>query len=467
MAITLTGSNGLFTRLGKLFKLMMLINEHENTDLVPGINTIFGEYASPLAGVPSALTANVTTYLTGAESPCSDLDTAATQTVLQMVAADKPSKAGSLASALAEVIYQMQAGSATVQLCTPSYSTSVYPSLGSNTGDGVILLGVKRGDGLYLENTVAEVAPVVCTADAQTGGATVNQEQFTFVGAADAGNPYSYLWPTGSGGSATLTAVDATQNNSGGNLLTNSGFENWTSGAPNNFTVDVGTAGTDFQQSSATVYQQGSSFQFIGGTSALTSISQQFSSASGTLGQLLALTSLAVNFRIKADVVPASGVFKVELVGGSTAGSLAVLNDAQGNPNALTITLHTGVTTSWVPNNVIVRLPRVLPSIIKLRFVLTTAIPSGSNIFPRLGGGRDADAALWPARPGHRHLLQRPHPFINGDGWLVTTANDRGGASNNATFQTMFDRFFGMRALGLLLPSTASAPTIADTLITS
>jgi len=462
--ITLIGTNGLFTRLGKIFKLMMLINEHEGNNLIPGVNTIVGEYASPLIGVPAALAGNAATYLTGAESPASDLDTAAEQTVIQMVHADKPSKAGSLASALAEVIYQMQTGSATVQLCTPGYSTAVYPSSGGNTGDGVILLGVKRGDGLNQENIVAEVAPIVCTADAQTGGATVNQEQFTFVGAADAGNPYSYLWPTGSGGSATLTAVDATQNNAGGNLLTNSGFTNWTSGVPNNWTADVGTPGTDFQQNNSVVYQGGSSFEFIGGTSALTSISQQFDSSSGTLGSVSSLTSLAVNFRIKADVVPASGILKVELVGGATSGSLSVLNDAQSNANSATITLS-GVSTSWVAHNVIFRLPRVLPAIVKLRFVLTTAVPSGSNIF------LDSAAAalltpLYPGGPGCV-VFSGATPFINGDGWLVTTTNDRGGSSFNATFQTMFDRFFGMRALGLLLPSTASSPTIADTLISS
>ena len=57
--------------------------------------------------------------------------------------------------------------------------------------------------------------------------------------------------------------------------------------------------------------------------------------------------------------------------------------------------------------------------------------------------------------------------FIENDGWDMTTTNDFGGSSNLATFQWLFDRLFNMRSLGLLLPSTASSPTVADSLITA
>jgi hypothetical protein len=109
-------------------------------------------------------------------------------------------------------------------------------------------------------------------------------------------------------------------------------------------------------------------------------------------------------------------------------------------------------------------LPRVLPATVRLRVRVSTAISSGTNIFiDRLAMG--TISALYTGGPGAA-IFSGNVPFIQGDGWNVTTTNDRGGSSNMGTFQALFDRLFNMRALGLLLPSSG-LPTIADTLISA
>lgn len=190
-------------------------------------------------------------------------------------------------------------------------------------------------------------------------------------------------------------------------------------------------------------------------------MTQQLNNAStGTAGTVQPLTSYAVNLALKVDVVPAAGVLTIDLIDGNSN----VIQDAQGNNNSFAVTLS-GATTSWVFHSGVFRMPRALPAAMFLRIRLSTGLSSGSNLFiDHLAMG--ALTRLYNGGPG-RAIFSGNANFISGDGWDMTTTNDFGGSSNLATFQWLFERLFGMRSLGLLLPSAVSSPSIGDTLITS
>lgn len=470
MALTFTGTGGLFTKLGQLFKFLRLINEHQSNTVAAMPANIAAQYQSTLQSVPAPILNNVKSYLQGAEGPASDLATAAQQTILQAVQADTPAAGGSLAAAIANVVYQMQQQAYYVNPVTVGTSTALYPSGGSNTGDGQIVLTTKRGDGLIQQHIIAEVDPVICTSDSQTGGAIAGQEAFTFVGAADAGDPYSYQWPTGSSGSATLNAIAASVSASSGattgNLLVNGGFDAFTGGAPNNWTVDAGVSGTDYQAGgSGAAYQGANCLELLGGGSVLQSISQQFANGSSGTGAILQPNrTYVLSFWAKFVTSPAAGVIKFELVGGSTYGGATITNDSQSVANSTAFTVSSGFTNTWAPYSVVFRTPRVLPAVLAIRIVTTTLISAGTNVF--IDNMALAPVSqLYPGGPGAA-IFSGVTPFINGDGWYATMTNNRDSATFMGTFSAMFDRFFGMRALGLILPYTGTT-NIPDTLITS
>jgi hypothetical protein len=458
MALVFTGAAGLFTRLGKLALIVKDFNTHQATKLGPDIDGAVAQYATPILLPVATLEPAKLAARQGAGNLFPIVRQAAADTVLAMVLADAPTKAGSLSAALAEVIRQMSAAAASVKQCAV---TAVAAAVTPFNGNGSVVLSTKRGDGLVNENVVAETGVLLCTADSQTGGATLGQETFTYAGAADQGDPSLDDWPTGSGGSATLNACDATLDNSGGNILTNSCMELFTANLPNQWAALAGVAGTDFlkETTAAKVYSGTASLKIVGGGTA-PSLAQTFNSASGTAGVLTPQTSYAVNFAAIVDVVPAAGVLTFDLT--DSLGN--VLNDAQGNACSFTVAVTT-MTTSFAMYSGVLRAPRAFPSgttTYRLRMRVSTGISGGSNLWIDHLAMKDL-TSLYAGGPGAA-VFSGSTKFVAGDGWNIAQTNDRGGASYCATFQAVFDKFFGTRALGLLLPSNG-APTISDGLI--
>ena len=246
MSITLTGTGGLFTRMGRFGRMANDVRVYQ-LDVGTIIESLMEQFESEnwreyVADVPQA----DLTSRKAVSQIMTQLAADAQAALIAQVAADRPSAGGTLGSALSELIRQMGIGSATVQACSVAASTSVR----TNAGNGVIVVSTKRGDGLVQEQLYPEVAPVLCTNDAQTGTATAGQEQFSYVGAVAEPDVWAWDYPIGSGVTTTLNAIDATTNATS-NVLTNSDFELFTSNLPNQWTRVAGTAGTDFKQSTA------------------------------------------------------------------------------------------------------------------------------------------------------------------------------------------------------------------------
>ncbi|OWK45759.1 hypothetical protein [Fimbriiglobus ruber] len=457
MSIPLTGSStALFDRLGLAGNALLLLNQCQG-----GTNTTLVDLIAGYSGTDEDLTA----YLTlGRDStlrgipprPMSYLTTLTGATVQRMVQQDQPTRGQTLADALAVVVAQMQAASASVQVCTVGATATVYAT---QTGTGVLVLSTARGDGRQQENLIAEAARVECTADAATGGRPPGSERFQWAGTPNAAGVYDWDWPQGSGATTTVTCADAgTDYSRGTNVLVNGGFDTWNTGltAPVNWTA----TGTVTQETTLIYGATGFAVRVAAG--ATPTLVQTFTAA-GVSGNTRytppPVSSLAFAVWLRGSAALTGGVLKVELVDGTGA----VVNDATGNPASVSLAL-TGLGTTYTSQTGIVRTPPVIPTTgLQLRLNVSTTPAGGDLLIDYLAVA--PLTAAYPGGPGLA-LFSGATRFVQGDGWNVTATNDRGDSSNLATWQALFDRLFGMRALGLLLPSSGS-PTIVDTLITS
>lgn len=449
----------LFTTMGKIGKFVLAINTQQDAwdDKLEEIADAQDDQIARDAISDLLTAASLKSGREGVAAIYDKLRAAGEAVLIAYVKADQPSKATTVEAALEELRRQMAADSESVKQATVSVTATAL----TNQGTGAIVTATKRGDGKEQELQVPETGFFTCTADSQTGGTGEGQEVFTFAGEADDGDESREDWPTGSGASTTVTVIDPTQDNDGGNVLTNSDMESW-SGTPlalDKWSITTGTYGTDLVREGTTVYKGTYAAKLVGGAT-LTAWRQQFnSSANGTAYALLPLRSYAINFFAKVDVVPAAGVLTVELIDGSAA----VINDDAGTANSTTYAI-TGWTTSFVSKTVVFRTPKLIPDTVYLRFRLSTAISAGTNAFiDHLAMGLTTE--LYAGGPSVA-VFPGATKWVAGDGWKLTPANNYGGSTFRATFQALFDRFFDLRSKRQLLP-TNSLPTRADTLITA
>jgi hypothetical protein len=453
---------GLFNRMGALGALLADFQAYSNTNIVDDFNAILAQYGtapSIVSGVPD----QQSSAQSGLMGNASLLQSIAQNTINLMVFLDNPQSSNtSLTVSIVEVIRQMALNGQTVKQCNVTISSAPVPAV-SNTGNGLVVGTVKRGDGRVNENSFAEVGYFFCTADAQTGGAQPGNENWQWQGEVAETNTLANDWPLGSGQAASLTSISAIYSNgSGGNLLTNSGFETYatTPNVPDNWILVTGTAGTQIAQNTVTgnVYTGTSSLEFIGDGLTSTSIKQTFGQQTTGTGQTLSPdTPYAFAIWLKLNVVPAAGVLTIDLVDQNNT----VILDDQGVSNAMVIPL-TAASTTFTGYGGVFRLPKLLPNAYGLRVHLSTPLSSGSTLYLD-NGALGLMTQLYSAGPSLA-IFSGSENWLLGDEFSVTVTNDRGGASNLATFQTLFDRLLDMRDSNLLLPSSPT-PSIPDALI--
>ena len=465
-----------FTSLGRCAREGYLIAGGQSPQGVP-----FSELAALSYVNPSWIAPLAQSYDAGIRAQSAGMSAwvSAAQTILQkLVAADDPAYGISLPSALSYLYQQMIAQSATVARCTVG---STVTADAANVGKGVVFVTLVRSDGVPLEHTVAETSTLLVTADSYTDGAVAGREPWSWAGAPNVStlgtgvtvSTWDYDWPAGSAGSASGNFVSASQDaNTAGNFLTNGDFETWTAGTgqpPDNWVMDSGVWGTAIVRGT-TALDGSYSLQFKGGTGTCgirtqfnSTVSDSTNAAAGTSAALTALASPPYAFNLwlrSAAGTVGAGVMTVDLVDGSGT----VIADQAGTNNTNTIAL-TGLTTTWQAKSFAFRTPRSLPATARLRIRITTGI-TGDDVFV----DSVAFCRTVNAYPGGLNLCgfsDPAAPFVAGpdpDAFTITTTNNRAGASYGATWQTAQLRIF--QTPTLLLPSTTSPPTVADTLIT-
>lgn len=469
MSIPLTGTGGLFTRVGTMGGALNDINSFIGTanltaanikSIGPAIDAIQAQFQAADQNLTTSLYSNRDTYRQGHGQLQSALQSLAQATVIQMANDDTPLAQLTLALALQTLIAQMKSGAQTVQKPTVSATPTAG---GSNVGNGVLAVSVLGKNGVQQDYIFNETITGTCTADGQ-GTGTAGQETFAFTGPATEANPLTWDWPLGSGVNTNLNAVDATQDNSGGQLLQNGSFKTWTnpSVGPDNWLIldaGSGVGTTIVQASGSNVYKGTSGIGFVGGA-VTPSITQPFGAAlstagnaGGTTATLQPNTQYALNLFLKASVVPAAGVLTIEL----TDGTNTVVNDAAGTPNSLSITLSS-ITTGFTAKQVFFRTPAVNPSTgYRLRIRVSTSVSAGSTIYFGHTGFQTAQQ-LYTGGP-FAGLFSGATNFILNDTFSLAVSNNYGSA-----WQKLAERLFSMRALGLQLPSSGT-PTILDSLI--
>lgn len=459
-----SGAGSLFYRLGKLGLLVKQARSYQTSQLVNLTNTTTGVVAQYNAesDIQALVGASYIGQLNSVGGLVGGLaQNVAVQTVNRVVFRDDPQlnqtlQQVNLLASLQEIIFQMREQAQTILAATITLTNSAF----TGTGNGAINSSAKRpSDGLVLENAFGENLLFLCTNDSYIGGAQAGNEGFAVTGAG-AGGFFDFNWPLGSNCTTGLNAIDAETDTGAGNFLTNSDFEEWTANVPDNWTLVVGTAGTNIARQGTIVYTGSYSLEFIGAGGTATQIRQQFDSSSGTLGELDPLTQYSVALWLRRDgTAAAAGVLTVDL----TDSSGNVVADENAANNSFTVDL-TALTTTFAAYKGVFRTPHVMPSSVYLRLRTSTPLTNGRSVYlDHLSLGQMTQCYVsGPYVAVHSGSTN----FVQGDYGTVTVTNSRGAAGTLSTFQTLLAQFFPSQVYGneLLFPS-ASSPTISDGLI--
>ncbi len=448
MAIALTTT---FTALGHLYyplkRLHAFVGGNLATDVtaaVTGLGVANADIGGPLAtGLPSL-------QLGPASQLGSQTRNAARAYLCRIVNADVPlADVNNLNLALRELIRQMLAQSYKVSACTVTASAS---SVSGIVGTGAVVATVLNPYGLQQDNLFAETGILTCTGDAQNGTATANSEPFQYRGDQAPVSDLGYDWPGYSGANSGLTTISSASNQP--NFLTNSNFETFTvSNTPDSWTIGAGGAGVSIFSEASIVYAGSKALKFLG-TGSVRPIIRQ------TLTTLKPNRVYAVNFWIRSSgTLTTAANFKVRLVDGSNT----VVVDDQGNANGVTIDLTT-LTTGYVAHGGVLITPKTLPAVLKVQIEASNGVDLVNAEAIYLDQMAMAEATyLYSGGPG-LGIFAGSVPFMTRDAFDVTMANNQNSAANGATWQRVFDRWFGMRAQQLLLP-TAGSTLLNDSLI--
>jgi hypothetical protein len=111
----------------------------------------------------------------------------------------------------------------------------------------------------------------------------------------------------------------------------------------------------------------------------------------------------------------------------------------------------------YVPIGGTFRTPAVLPPSLRVRVRLSTPLSSGSALYiDRVAMAEPT--SLYPQGPAVAVFSGAPN-VVRGDSWQLVVRNN-----GNGLLQSAADRLFGMRSLGLLLPS-AGNPSVPNSLV--
>jgi hypothetical protein len=462
--IPLYGSTGsLFSRLGKIGKTIKQQDSYlaaQFTNLVDGSQGIVSQYQGE-PDLEAEVADNYLTMLTSVDTAMQGvLQKLAADTCNRMVFRDQPQPgqtltSGNILTSLNYIIQQMRLQGAAVLAQT----VTATPGSFSGNGLGAVVASTKRPfDGLVLENSFAESILITCVNDSYSGSAIAGNENFTAAGQGAEPDLMAYDWPQGSGASIGLQAINGNASNAQGNLLTNSGFANWTGNAPNNFAINLG-ASQIFRETGIVLDPGGSALRILGDGTTLTSFQQRFGSSAGTPGTLLPQAQYAVNLWLRRDgTAPNAGVLTVDLVDGNGV----VVQDAAGNANSFAIDL-TQLTTVYAPYGGAFRTPAILPSQVNLRPRLSTALQSGRSIYlDTLAMGLMGQ--MYTSGP-FLALFSGYPAFLLGDSVRVAVTNSRGSGGTLATWQTCLARLLPVVLSSEFLFPSSNVPSVSDTLI--
>lgn len=396
------------------------------------IDQTFNGFQQAVVGWRSGMASLVETRLLDRVTVLEELDTDAT---LQLV--------------LTELIRRMNDDSASVNASVVTLGSPTAD--GGNEGSGTALVskvldgysspGLLSGgtsapshieyNGLDSQLACSETMTLTCVADSQTDGRTEGEEQFQWSGGV-ADQQFGFF-TEGSGTGPVISTLNASS------IIANRNFEDFTSNAPDSWTIDTGTAGTHIlqQTAGANVFRGSKSLKFTGnGALAAIQISQ-----TPTQSQLQPRRRYCLSVWVKADATIAAGDLTIQFEGtGYSAASSEKVEIAAAN-----------LPTSWTNYSFFINLPDILPSDFEL-VIKWTGTPTNAKsvwIDDLAFGTVDWHGGV------NAVVLAGATRFVRGDRISFTVANDGGGVHQE----------FARQVLGVQWPSeTDGSETIADAL---
>ena len=266
MAISLTT---LYNRLGKLFGVAKSQIDARNAllDRIKGTGSfsgsgLDGQYDSSTRYMISDVLAYFLNLYSSTDSSISNVVQGGVKTLTEMVTADNDSIAKTTNAALQELNRQMRSAGTSLYKNVITQGSVSYA--GANVGTGKVIL-----HGNPSQMSPSETIRVQCISDTTTGAA-LGREVFRITGTARVSDSTSYLWPGGSGCNTNLASSDY---NDSKNTLTNGGFDSFTGGVPDNWTI---TGSSALSQLSSGTFRNGSALQHSGAIAAgISQTSQQ------------------------------------------------------------------------------------------------------------------------------------------------------------------------------------------------
>lgn len=448
MALTYDGTNGLFTRLGRLGDLYLNTITTIGSGLDTAIEDIRDEFETGAeAQVIDNIYAVRDAYRSSPASLLSALQTYCQNVLIEQIHTEVNLPSKTLAAAVLELKRLMVADSETISRPTISASHAAWAS---NIGDGVFVTSMTNEYGVPYDMAYAEDVRFTCTADTSSGN-TQYRETFTISGEPSVAVTHKD-WPQGSGASGTITLFDAgTQND----LISNGGFDTWTNSAaaPDSWTIVTGAAGSTIERDGTTVKRGQYACRLDSDGSTLLTIKQQLSTSLVKPNRVYLL-----NLWAKMDTTDASGVVRFRLCDG--AGN--TLTNDEGTSQSYTRNTNGQIAATWTNISTAFQTKRQLPSTgVFLEIGFTTSPANSRTLSLDLIGLKEGQS-LYTSGPKTAGFSAATNNAI-GDYNTVTIANN----ASNASFVRFLQRVLGLLSMGpqYTIPSVASTNTIDDALL--
>jgi len=204
MSLTLTGTGGIFTILGDAMAAMDSLNTSRGTTIPALTKAMLDAYKLKTDTTPAmdqgmqSVTAGQESWKASGAAYTQGLISAIQSLLIEMIREDDGLISVDIEAAITYLVADMLAQSATVQTTTAA-STGYAAAAANGLTDLTLLYTLTGGDGLLLENALAETIDITVT----TGG--VNPALY-YEGEEAAVDPAGSDWPMGSAAAAGLTA---------------------------------------------------------------------------------------------------------------------------------------------------------------------------------------------------------------------------------------------------------------------
>jgi hypothetical protein len=436
MSVPLTGVAGFFTRQGAIIGEYNRVASFYGSALDAGFLSIWSQFASSdqqaVENLPSAVSGFRSSGLTYQNTLVQDGQLA---TTLQ-VGDDTSVVPNTVAQAVTVLAGQMRTNSQSIN--RPTLGSTVTANV-NNVGDVTVATSTVNPYGDPLDMMLAETitATVVSTVNTYSGTAQ-------FVGQAAVASVLP-TWPGGSGANLSVSITDPANDT----LVTDGGFEDWGStgnNTPLNWEIINGDAGVTVSRGTGGVRGNFTAVITSNGTQA-TQLGQDVTVQPNTV-------YCAVVYA-KVNASDGTGVFRIAL----TDDNGTVLTNDAGTSLSYTRNLSAQVTSSFQCFTVFFQTPRQLPVGVNLRFGYSIAPANGVFLTLDLAGFVAVNA-LYAGGP-YVAAFAGAEPTAIADQWSVAYTN----SLTSQSFARGMDRLYGLRQLGVYLPSSVS-PTVPDNLVT-